>query len=221
MKKYLILYKILFLSLPTFAQVTISSGTRWVTSGNVVVNMQDMDLVNNGTFTAAQGKVKFGGDGSNGITGSSVTNFNELEIAKSGNNTLVLFSNIGVNGKITFTSGLIELNQKTITLGSNALLNNENENSRITGLNGGEVVITMNLNKPNGINPGNLGAILTSSSNMGAVIIKRGHKDQTGNGLTGSIDRYYNITASGKKPNATVRLKYFDVELNIQNENTM
>src|SRR5258705_2019666 len=100
MKKYLILYKILFLSLPTFAQVTISSGARWVTSGNIVVTLQDMDMVNNGTFTAGLGKVKFSGDGSNGLTGSSVTNFNELEIAKSGSNELVLFSNAGVNGKI-------------------------------------------------------------------------------------------------------------------------
>jgi hypothetical protein len=192
-----------------------------VTGGNVVVNLRDMDLVNNGTFTAAQGKVTFSGVGSNGLTGSSVTNFSELEIAKTGSNTLVLFSNAGVNGKITFTSGMIELNQKTITLGSNAILDNENENSRITGLNGGEVVITRNMNKPNGINPGNLGAIFTSSANMGSVVIKRGHQEQSGNGLTGSINRYYDIQASGKKTNASVRLNYFDAELNGQDENTM
>jgi len=221
MKKYLLLYKILFLSLPGFAQLTISPGARWVTNGNVTVNLQDMDMVNNGTFTPGTGKVKFSGDGSNGLTGSSVTNFSELEIAKSGSNTLVLFSNAGVNGKITFTSGLIELNQKTITLGNNAILNNENENSRITGLNGGEVVISLNMNKPNAVNPGNLGAIFTSNSNMGTVVIKRGHKEQLGNGLTGSINRYFNIQASGKKTNASVRLKYFDVELNLQDENTM
>jgi len=221
MKKYLLLYKILFLSLPGFAQLTISPGARWVTNGNVTVNLQDMDLVNNGTFTPGTGKVKFSGDGSNGLTGSSVTNFSELEIAKSGSNTLVLFSNAGVNGKITFTSGLIELNQKTITLGNNAILNNENENSRITGLNGGEVVISLNMNKPNAVNPGNLGAIFTSNSNMGTVVIKRGHKEQLGSGLTGSINRYFNIQASGKKTNASVRLKYFDVELNLQDENTM
>jgi hypothetical protein len=221
MKKYLLLYKILFLSLPGFAQLTISSGARWVTNGNVTVNLQDMDMVNNGTFTPGTGKVKFSGDGSNGLAGSSVTNFSELEIEKSGSNTLVLFSNTGVNGKVTFTSGLIELNQKTITLSNNAVLNNENENSRITGLNGGEVIISLNMNKPNGVNPGNLGAIFTSNSNMGTVVIKRGHKEQSGNGLTGSVNRYFNIQASGKKTNASVRLEYFDVELNGQDENTM
>lgn len=221
MKKYLLLYKILFLSLPGFAQVTISSGARWVTNGNVIVNLQDMDMVNNGTFAPGAGKVKFSGDASNGLTGSSVTNFSELEIAKSGSNTLVLFSNTGVNGKITFTSGLIELNQKTISLSNNAILDNENENSRITGLNGGEVVISRNLNRPNGTNPGNLGAIFTSNSNMGTVVVKRGHKEQSGNGLTGSTNRYFNIQASGKKTNASVRLKYFDAELNGQDENTM
>jgi len=221
MKKYFILYKILFLSLPAFTQLTVSPGARWVTSGNVTVNLQDLDMVNNGTFTAAQGKIKFSGDGSNGLTGSSVTNFSELEIAKSGSNTLVLFSNTGVNGKITFTSGMIELNQKTITLGNNAILNNENENSRITGLNGGQVVITLNMNKPNGSNPGNLGVVFTSNSNMGTVVIKRGHANQSGAGLTGSINRYFNIQASGKKTNASVRMKYFDAELNGQDENTM
>jgi hypothetical protein len=221
MKKYLLLYKILFLSLPGFAQLTISSSARWVTNGNVTVNLQDLDLVNNGTFTPGTGKVKFSGDGSNGLTGSSVTSFNELEIAKSGSNTLVLFSNAGVNGKITFTSGLIELNQKTINLGANAFLNNENENSRITGLNGGEVVISVSLNKPNAANPGNLGAILSAGSNLGTVTVKRGHKNQAGQGMQSSMNRYYYLQATGKKINAKMRLKYFDAELNGQNEQTM
>jgi hypothetical protein len=221
MKKYLLLYKILFLSLPGFAQLTISPGARWVTNGNVSVNLQDLDMVNNGTFTPGTGKVKFSGNSSNGLTGSSVTNFSELEIAKSGSNTLVLFSNTGVNGKITFTSGLIELNQKTISLGGNAILDNENENSRITGLTGGEVTISVSLNKPNGANPGNLGAILSAGSNLGTVTVKRGHKNQSGQGMQSSVNRYYYLQATGKKINAKMRLKYFDAELNGQDEPTM
>src|SRR6185369_5285242 len=112
MKKYFILYKIVFLSLPAMSQVTISSGTRWVNSGNVTVNLQDIDLVNNGTFSPGQGKVKFTGDNSNGLTG--VTTFNELEMAKSGSNTLVMFSNVNVNGRVNFVSGMIDLNLKTM-----------------------------------------------------------------------------------------------------------
>jgi hypothetical protein len=222
MKKYFIFYKILFLSLPGFAQLTISSGTRWVTSGNVIVNLQDMSMTNNGTFTAGQGKVKFSGDASNAITGSSAITFNELEIAKSANNTLVLFSNFNVANKITFTSGLIDLNQKTISLNNGASLNNENEISRIIGPTGGEVTITTNMNKPNAVNPGDIGVSFTSQSNLGSVTIKRGHLSQSGTGLTASINRYFNIQITGKKIKATTtKINYFDAELNGQDENTL
>jgi len=220
MKKYFILYKIVFLSLPAMSQLTISSGTRWVNSGNVTVNLQDIDLVNNGTFSPGQGKVKFTGDNSNGLTG--VTTFNELEMAKSGSNTLVMFSNVNVNGRVNFVSGMIDLNLKTMTLSNNAILNNESETSRITGLKGGEVVISTPLNKPSNVNPGNLGVVISAGSNLGTVVVRRGHKEQAGNGLAGSINRYFNITVNGKKAaNATVRFKYFDAELNSQDENTM
>jgi hypothetical protein len=221
MKKYFILYKILFLSLPGFAQLKISTGARVVNSGNVVINIQNLDMNNDGTFTPGSGKVKFTGDDGNYIGGSATTSFNELEIAKT-NNTLVLFSNVNVNSRVNFVSGMIDLNQKTMTLGNNAVLNNENENSRITGLKGGEVVISTNLNKPNNVNPGNLGAVISAGTNLGNVVVKRGHKEQAGSGLTGSVNRYYSITVNGKKAaNATIRLKYFDAELNGQDENTM
>src|SRR6266496_5095502 len=157
MKKYLLLYKILFLSLPGFAQLKITSGARIVTSGNAVITIQDLDLNNDGIFTPGTGKVKFTGVNGNYIGGSATTTFNELEIAKT-NNTLVLFSDVTVNGRVNFSSGMIDLNQKIMTLGANAILNNENENSRITGLKGGEVVISTNMNKPKNLNPGNLGA---------------------------------------------------------------
>jgi len=221
MKKYLLLYKILLVGLPAFAQLNISSGAKMTAGGTVKINLQNIDLINNGTFTAANSSVIFSGNVNNNLGGSSTTNFSELVIAKDAADSLFLQANAGASNKITFTSGLIELNQKTISLGNNAFLNGETENSRITGLNGGEVTITVNLNKPNGVNPGNLGAIFTSGSNMGTVSIKRGHKDQSGNGLTGSIDRYFNVQASGKKPNATFRMTYFDAELNTQDENTM
>jgi hypothetical protein len=223
MKKYLILYKILFISLPAVAQLNLSPGAKMVANGAVKMNLQNIDLTNYGVFTpGGSSTVLFSGNVNNNLGGSGTASFNELVIAKGTDDSLFLQANTTVNGKITFTSGFIALNQKTILLGSNALLNNETETSRITGVSGGEITITVNLNKPNGINPGNLGAIFTSNSNMGAVTVKRGHKDQTGNGLTGGIDRYYNLQIGGKKVNATtLRLKYFDAELNTQDENTM
>src|SRR4051812_48991667 len=118
MKKYLLLYKILFLSLPGFAQLKIATGTRVVVTGNAVINIQNMDMKNDGTFTPGSGKVKFSGDDGNYIGGATTTVFNELEISKT-NNTLTLFSNVNVNGRVNFVSGIIDLNEKTMTLGNN------------------------------------------------------------------------------------------------------
>jgi hypothetical protein len=68
------------------------------------------------------------------------------------------------------------------------------------------------------INPGNLGAFITSAANVGVVTIRRGHVSQSGAGLASSINRYYSITAENNTNlNATLRLKYFDAELNGQN----
>ena len=221
MRKYLLLYKILFLSLPGFAQLNISAGTQWVNSGNVTVNVQDINLVNNGTFVTGNSILKFSGNSNNTIGGSSLTTFYEFQLSKNNNAIISLLSNININNKITFNSGLIDLNQKNISLTSTAILNNENENSRIIGPNGGEVSISLNLNHPANINPGNLGAILTSNSNLGSVTIKRGHANQSGTGLSTSINRYFNITNGGNNINTTLRFKYFDAELNGQNESLL
>lgn len=221
MKKYLLLYKILFLSLPAFTQLNISAGTQWVNSGNVTVNVRDINLVNNGTFMAGNSILKFSGNSNNAIGGNSSIAFYELQLSKTNNAILSLLSDININSKITFNSGLFDLNQKNISLANNAFLNNENENSRIVGATGGEVTISLSLNKPTNINPGNLGAVLTSNSNLGTVIIKRGHKDQSGTGLSGSINRYFNISNGGNNINAILRFNYFDAELNGQDESLL
>lgn len=219
MKKYLLLYKILFLSLPAVAQLTISSGTQWVNNGNVIINVNALDIVNNGSFTAGNSIVKLSGGTGNNIGGSSATTFYQLEIAKGANSKLFLLSNINVDNKVNFTSGLLDLNQKNLTLASTATLNNENENSRIIAPNGGETIITLNLFAPTAVNAGNLGATITSSSDLGNVTIKRGHIAQSGTGLGGSIFRYYSvIPQTNTTLDATLRMAYFDAEKNGKDE---
>ncbi|MDD5571939.1 MAG: T9SS type A sorting domain-containing protein, partial [Bacteroidales bacterium] len=72
-------------------------------------------------------------------------------------------------------------------------------------------------------NPGNLGAVLTSSANLGSTNIKRGHAEQTSTdpiyaGFK-SILRYYDITPTNNTGlNATLHFIYFDNELNGQTE---
>lgn len=222
MKKNLSFIALILCCQPIFAQLNMEAGVQWIISGNTVVTIQDLDFINNGNFTGGNSLVKFTGNSDNNIGGGSITAFYDLEISKAASKKMYLQSNIILDHELNFTSGLFDLNQKTLTLAGTAFLNNENENSRMTGLNGGEAIITLNLNAPNNINPGNLGAVITSALDLGSVIIKRGHKMQTGTGLSSSISRYFDIQPTNNTNlNATLRIKYFDAELNQQNENSM
>jgi len=199
------------------AQLTVQSGATFYLSSNAQVTLQDVDLVNNGTITvAANGRFIFNGVANSFISGTSIVAFNELEIAKTGSDTLTLQNMIDVNGKIVFTNGLIDLNSKNINLGSIAFLENENENSRTIGSLGGQLIFSTTLNGPVAVNPANLGAIITSTQNLGTVTISRGHKSQSnGLGFGSSILRYYDITPTNNTNlNASFRFQYFDHELN-------
>ena len=220
MKKFLLLYKILFLSLPAFAQLTIAPGAQWVNNGSVIVSVSNLDLINNGTFSAGNSTMKFTGNTSNNIGGSTPSSFYQIEIAKNSNSKVVLLSQISVGSEVNFTSGFLDLNQQNLLLAAAAIFNNEGENARMIAPNGGEASITVNLNAPNAVNPGNLGATITSVANLGQVTIKRGHLAQSGAGLNGSILRYYSITAQTNTAlNATLRLRYLDAEKNGRDEN--
>jgi hypothetical protein len=130
---------------------------------------------------------------------------------------------VNVSQQINFVAGLLNLNNFNIDLGTTGFLNGESESSRITGANGGQVLFTTILNNPSGANPANLGAIITSSENMGTVAIKRGHQSQVnGSGMGNSVLRYYDISpVNNNGLNATLRFQYFDAELNSFDENTM
>lgn len=205
-----------------FAQLAISGGTQWVTSGNASVVLQDMNLVNDGVITSGTGMFKFAGFQNSTISGNGIPEFYILEMAKTNSSKVLLSNNINVNHSINLASGQLDLNGKNIFLASTAYLNNETELNRITGANGGYIQITQNMSSPNMTNPGGLGVFVTSSANLGSVTIRRGHTTQSGTGLTGSINRYYSIVPTNNSNlNATVRFKYFDAELNAQNENSL
>ena len=224
MKKIIYFFAACIFSFSASAQLIVQSGATLYLSGNALVVLQDVNLVNDGAITvAANGRFSFTGSANNSISGSQQPAFNELEIAKTGTNKLLLQRAINVNGKIVFTSGLIDLNNNNINLGNTAFLENENENSRVIGINGGQLVFSTTLNAPASANPGNLGAILTSSQNLGAVTISRGHKSQiNGFGNGNSILRYYDISPTNNTGlNATFRFKYLDAELNGLAENSL
>ena len=222
MKKYLILYKLLFIGLGGYGQITISSGVQWITTGNTTVVLQNIDLVNNGSISTGTGSFKFTGTQNSIISGSSMPLFSILEISKTNNAKVLLGRNISIGSSINFISGQLDLNNNNILMASTANIAGESENNRIIGVNGGFVEITQDMNAPASVNAGNLGATITSSANLGSVTIRRGHQPQSGTGLTNSLNRYYLVTpANNSNLNATLRLRYFDTELNGQNENVL
>ena len=222
MKKYILFMLILAISYQMIGQVTITPGSQWVNDGNVTVTFNNQDLIINGTFTAGTSNMRFIGNQNSTISGSTMPAFSVLEIAKTNGTKVSLNKNISVNTSLNFISGQLDLNGNNIMMNTSAMIAGESENNRIIGTNGGFVEITLNMNAPASVNAGNLGATITSSTNMGSVTIRRGHIVQTGTGLSGSINRYYLINpANNSGLNATLRLKYFDTELNGQNENSM
>jgi len=79
---------------------------------------------------------------------------------------------------------------------------------------GGTISATRTLNAPSGVNPGNLGAAITSASNLGVTTVTRGHAEQMG-GAGDGILRYFDIApANDSGLDAKLVLKYFDQELN-------
>ncbi len=196
----------------------VQTGAVIKNTGGAIITLQDMNLENDGTISQAPGEggFRFSGSANNTISGTSTSLLDIMEIAKTGVAKVNLLQHLNIGSAINFTSGLIDLNGKNILLQPTALLNGESELSRITGTTDEYIELANTLNAPSSVNPGNLGAILTSAANMGSTMIRRGHQSQVnGAGAGNSIFRYYDITpANNTGLNATLRFQYFDAELN-------
>jgi Secretion system C-terminal sorting domain len=206
------------------AQLTITPGAQFSVFSDTKLTLQNTDLINNGDFlVATTSPVSFTGDASSFIAGDQVVRFFKLEINKTGNQSVSVRKVISIGSAIFFTSGFLDLNGFDLDLETTAHLDGEREDSRVIGPNGGRILFNTVLNAPAGANPGNLGAIFTSSQNLGNVTIRRGHQAQVnGVGLNNSIMRYYDIVpANNTDLNATLRFNYFDGELNGINENLL
>ena len=220
--KLLLLTFLLPLLLTAQSVFKIQSGVIIKTTGGAIITLQDINLDNDGTINQlpGNGSFKFTGTQSNIISGLSAPLFDILEMAKTGGAKVSLQRAINIGSTLKFTSGLLDLNNNNIILSSTGLINGETETSRLTGTNGGYIQITSSLNAPSSSNPGNLGAVITSTQNLGSTIIKRGHVSQTDVATPNfSINRYYDITpATNTNLNATLRINYFDAELNGKTE---
>jgi hypothetical protein len=208
------------------AQGTLQAtpGATIKTVNNAFIILDNMNLVNNGNFVQAigGGTTKFTGNADVNISGSSTTTFDKLNVAKT-STKVALQQNVNIVGQVNFTSGLLDLTNSVLNLGTTGTVNGEMETSRIFTLGNGYVQIINTLNAPAAANPGNLGAIITSTKNLGSVTIRRGHSAQANvSGTAPGILRYYDILpANDAGLKATLRFQYFDAELNGLTEATL
>jgi hypothetical protein len=194
------------LTLNTYGAID-NSGTIYL-GGNWSNNSLTSGFINN-----SPGKVILNGSAPQSVSGTTTTTFNDVEILNS--NGAYLGYDETVKGNIILSNGRINLNGKDIDLSGVILL--ENNTNYIYGTSG-TIHKTEVLNNPSMMNIGNLGAIITSASNLGTTTITRGHAAQTGCGNQ-SVLRYYDISPSNNSGlNATLRFTYLDHELNGQVE---
>ncbi len=205
------------------AQLYIDQNAQMHMKGNSLVTLTNSDFLNNGNFFPGLGTVVFNGPGNAVLGGSHSSAIHNIEINKTGGARLIMQQVINVTDTVLFSNGNIDLNGQILDLGMSAKLIGEKESSRITGNNGGYVVVSATLSSPVNANPGNLGALITSSSNLGNVLIRRGHKSQQNSyGMGNSVLRYYDIIPTNNNNlDATLQFRYFDSELNGLNESSL
>lgn len=209
------------LLMPVFSQaqgIQLNSGAHWVTVGDPYVVLNNASLANNASFFADSGTVLFTGGSGSFIGGERPVAFHNLTLS----HDVRLNNNILVTGAITMDSGNLQLNSYGIDLGSTGRIIGERNSSRITDLRGGTIKIAAVLNAPQAANPGNIGVELTSTANLGSIVIVRGHEQQTNVGETTSIGRWFDIIQQ-TRTDAPVRLRlfYLDGELAGKDKNAL
>ena len=174
----------------------LNGGTKIITSGSAYLVLNNMNVVNNGLLqqSAADGFVMMTGTSNVILSGVGINNLNTLLLAKGGTAIVNLQSNVNVSSKVNFSGGLLNLNNSVLNLGNTGIFTNESETSRAYTTGSGYIEASGNLNAPSSVNLGNLGAVITSSANLGNTIVRRGHAIQNGvSGSNNSIRRYYDI----------------------------
>lgn len=199
----------------------LTNGSHITTTGGAYIVLHNMNVINDGTFKQVPGEgfVKLTGGMNVTLLGSSRTVFDQLLMAKDPPSSFNLESDLDVVSKVNFSGGIINLGNKILDLRNTGIFSLESETSRAFTTGTGYVQASGIINYPSNapdVNLGKLGAIITTTVNMGNTIIKRGHKEQTAvSGSNNSILRYYDIEPTNNvNLKATLRFHYFNAELN-------
>jgi len=113
---------------------------------------------------------------------------------------VTLSQNTDITGELVLTSGDLALNGKTLTY------------MLVSGT--GTISETMALSAPSAVNPGSLGATITSAADLGSTVVKRGFTAQAINASKNSIAHWYMITPTTNTGlNATLQFAYDEAEI--------
>jgi hypothetical protein len=191
----------------------IVSGTTWLSNPETAVVLDNMDLQYDAGPALLNNIFRFAGQRINSIRGDNRPTMYAISLAKIDPGELTLNQAINVTQRINFESGKLDLNGAGLFMQRDALLTNENELSRLIGPFGGYVTIDAELNAPVAANPGNLGAFITSATDLNTVHIVRGHQVQNLTDSTQGIGRWFEISGPDSGAiNAVLRFNYFDAE---------
>ena len=220
MKKIFIVFIAHACSLVMYSQASIKvdAGAHIRSAGGAYMVLDNINIGNNGSIqqTAGSGFVKLTGATNVSLSGSGITAFDVLQLAKDDGAIFNLNSNLSIVSNVNFSGGLLNLDNSVLNLGNSGVLTGESEISRALTNGSGYVQANGILNNPSSMNLGNLGAMITSTANLGNTIIRRGHAVQTGvSGSNNSISRFFDIIpANNQNLKAVLRFFYFDAELN-------
>ena len=118
--------------------------------------------------------------------------------------------------------GVWTLHGTTVDLGNagSTTAIHETDGGRFTG---GALTATRTLDAPSSATPAGLGVTISTTANLGDVIITRGHTVQTAPNGNASIRRYYDLVPSQNNSSldATLTLHYADTELNGRTESSL
>ncbi|HRF75046.1 MAG TPA: T9SS type A sorting domain-containing protein [Chitinophagales bacterium] len=197
------------------AGLRLQTGAQLIINGSPEIVLNNCGLYNDGDIDAGLGAFRITGTAATSnsvIAGSSYTTFYDLTLQKLSND-MQMEQHCAITHFLTCDGGLLELNGYVIDLGTTGIIKVESEDTRVTGTSGGEIIATATLNAPSGANPGNLGASITSTANLGLTTVRRGHVQQTDPSGNYSIYRYYDISPTNNAGlNALLIQYYFDAE---------
>lgn len=195
----------------------ISTGTQVVTGGSPNIVLANCNWTNNGIFVPDQSRVKFDLDPAFGpnfyLRGDSATTFYHLLIKGRQGSLFNMEANAWVIARLDLSGTIASLGDADINLLPGAVLGSDVD-GLLTG-NNARIITTVLLNRPQAIDPGNLGVEISSNENLGFTTIIRGFREQINSAGEKSIERYYDIIPSNQPTMAvTLRFRYHDTELN-------